>query len=50
MEGDLSLHKLQLPRQIELSHQDSADRFLAATTMELELTLVTVDSRLVELN
>ena len=37
-------------RQIELSHQDPADRFLAATAMELGLTLATVDSRLVELN
>ena len=37
-------------RQIELSHQDPADRFIAATAMELELTLATVDSRLLGLN
>ena len=37
-------------RQIELSHQDPADRFIAATAIELELTLATVDSRLLGLN
>ena len=37
-------------RQIELSHQDPADRFITATAMELELTLATVDRRLLELS
>ena len=33
-------------RLIKLSHQDPADRFLAATAMVYDLTLVTADSRL----
>jgi len=37
-------------RQIELSHQDPADRFIAATAIELKLTLATVDRRLLGLN
>lgn len=37
-------------RQLELSHQDPADRFIVATAIELELTLATVDRRLLELN
>ena len=37
-------------RKIELAHQDPADRFIAATAIELELTLATVDSRLLGLN
>lgn len=37
-------------RQLKLSHQDPADRFIAATAIELELTLATVDSRLLGLN
>ncbi|MGD1919242.1 MAG: type II toxin-antitoxin system VapC family toxin [Pleurocapsa sp.] len=37
-------------RQIELSHQDPADRFIAATAIELGLTLATVDSRLLGLS
>jgi PIN domain nuclease of toxin-antitoxin system len=37
-------------RKLELSHQDPADRFIVATAIELELTLATVDSRLLELN
>ena len=37
-------------RQLELSHQDPADRFIAATAIELELTLATVDRRLLGLN
>lgn len=36
-------------RQLELSHQDPADRFIAATAIELELILATVDRRLLEL-
>jgi PIN domain nuclease of toxin-antitoxin system len=33
-------------RLMKLSHQDPADRFLAATAMVYDLTLVTADSRL----
>jgi PIN domain nuclease of toxin-antitoxin system len=37
-----------LSRQIELSHQDPADRFLAATALHYQLQLATVDARLTE--
>ena len=33
-------------RQLSLSHQDPADRFLAATAQVMRLTLVTADDRL----
>ena len=33
-------------RAVDLSHQDPADRFLAATAIVYELTLVTADPRL----
>ena len=35
-------------RQISLPHQDPADRFLAATALVYELTLVTADERLLQ--
>ncbi len=35
-----------LSRQIELPHQDPADRFIVATTVFYQLTLATVDSNL----
>ncbi len=35
-------------RQLTLSHEDPADRFLAATAQVLGLTLVTADARLLE--
>lgn len=35
-----------MSRQIDLPHQDPADRFLAATAAIYELTLVTADERL----
>lgn len=35
-----------MSRQIDLAHQDPADRFLAATAAIYELTLVTADERL----
>lgn len=35
-------------RTIVLPHEDPADRFLAATAVELEMTLVTADARLRE--
>lgn len=34
-------------RKINLSHQDPADRFLAATAIVYDLTLVTADRRLI---
>lgn len=37
-----------LSRSIHLSHQDPADRFLAATAVTYGLTLVTADARLLE--
>ena len=36
-----------LSRQIELPHQDPADRFIAATAIHYQLQLATVDTRLV---
>ena len=39
-----------LSRKIKLSHQDPADRFLAATALNLDLILATVDRRLTGLN
>ena len=35
-------------RTLRLPHQDSADRFLAATAIVYDLTLVTADERLIE--
>ena len=35
-----------MSRQLTLSHQDPADRFLAATARVMGLTLVTADERL----
>ncbi len=35
-----------LSRQIDLPHQDPADRFIAATAVFYQLTLATVDSNL----
>jgi PIN domain nuclease of toxin-antitoxin system len=39
-----------MSRQVGLQHQDPADRFLAATAMVFDLTLVTADKRLIETN
>ena len=39
-----------LSRQIDLSHQDPADRFIAASAIHYNLVLATVDSRLVGLD
>jgi PIN domain nuclease of toxin-antitoxin system len=39
-----------MSRRPALSHQDSADRFLAATAQVLGLTLVTADERLLHSN
>jgi PIN domain nuclease of toxin-antitoxin system len=35
-----------LSRQLNLDHQDPADRFIAATAIHLDFILVTVDNRL----
>lgn len=37
-----------LSRQIELPHQDPADRFIAATAIHCQFQLATVDTRLVK--
>ena len=37
-----------MSRQLSLPHQDTADRFLAATARVLGLTLVTADERLLQ--
>ena len=37
-----------MSRQLALSHQDPADRFLAATALVMGLTLVTADKRLLQ--
>lgn len=39
-----------MSRRLALSHQDPADRFLAATAQVLGLTLVTADERLLQSN
>lgn len=39
-----------MSRRLELSQQDPADRFLAATAQVLGLTLVTADERLLQSN
>ena len=38
-----------MSRQLVLSHQDPADRFLAATALVMGLTLVTADEQLLQL-
>jgi PIN domain nuclease of toxin-antitoxin system len=43
-------HEIALAsRQLPLSHNDPADRFIAATALILQLTLVTADSKLLGL-
>ncbi len=43
----LLLHDIAImSRQVTLTHQDPADRFLAATACVMGLTLVTADDRL----
>jgi PIN domain nuclease of toxin-antitoxin system len=49
-EARLSYEIVMLSRQLELSHQDPADRFIAATAIHLDLTLATVDTRLIGFN
>uniref|UniRef100_UPI0030DB2896 type II toxin-antitoxin system VapC family toxin n=1 Tax=Pseudanabaena sp. UWO311 TaxID=2487337 RepID=UPI0030DB2896 len=46
-EANLNHDIALLSRQIELPHQDPADRFIAASAIFYELTLATVDQNLV---
>ncbi|GAP98518.1 type II toxin-antitoxin system VapC family toxin [Leptolyngbya sp. NIES-2104] len=46
-EAPLDRHIMILSRQIELPHQDPADRFIAATSIYCEVPLATVDTNLV---
>lgn len=39
-----------LSRQVNLPHQDPADRFIAATALHYQLQLATVDARLTEVD
>ncbi|MHB1327110.1 MAG: type II toxin-antitoxin system VapC family toxin [Gemmatimonadales bacterium] len=45
-EAPVSFEVAAMSRRVELSHQDPADRFLAATAQVQALTLVTADERL----
>ncbi len=47
-EAPLNYEIAILSRQISLPHQDPADRFLAATAIHYDLTLATVDQKLVQ--
>ena len=46
-EARLTYEIAMLSRQLDLSHQDPADRFIAATAINYDLVLATVDSRLI---
>jgi PIN domain nuclease of toxin-antitoxin system len=45
-EAPITIEIARLSRIVSLAHQDPADRFLAATAMHLNLTLITADTRL----
>jgi PIN domain nuclease of toxin-antitoxin system len=47
-EAPLNRQIAVLSRQIELPHQDPADRFIAATVIHYQFQLATVDTRLVK--
>lgn len=47
-EALLNRHIAVLSRQIELPHQDPADRFIAATAIYYQLQLATVDTNLIK--
>ncbi len=49
-EARLTYEIVMLSRQLEFSHQDPADRFIAATAVHLDLMLATVDTRLIGFN
>ena len=46
LEATLTREIAILSRQIQLPHQDPADRFIAATALHYQLTLATVDRHL----
>jgi PIN domain nuclease of toxin-antitoxin system len=45
-EAPITIEIARLSRTVSLAHQDPADRFLAATAIHLNLTLITSDTRL----
>ncbi len=45
-EAPITYEVARKSRSVRLPHQDPADRFLAATAMVLELTLITADERM----
>jgi len=45
-EAPLTFEIARKSRSVRLEHEDPADRFLAATAVVLELTLITADERL----
>lgn len=47
-EAPLNRQIAVLSRQLDLPHQDPADRFIAATAVHYQLQLATVDARLTE--
>ena len=47
-EAPLNLEVAVQSRSVNLPHQDPADRFLAATAVVYDLTLVTADSRIID--
>ncbi|MDX2021504.1 MAG: type II toxin-antitoxin system VapC family toxin [Deltaproteobacteria bacterium] len=47
-EALLNRHVAVQSRRIELTHNDPADRFIAATAQVYDLSLVTLDSKLLE--
>ena len=49
-EARLTYEIVMLSRQLDLSHQDPADRFIVATAVHHNLILATVDSRLIGFN
>ncbi len=49
-EARLTYEIAMLSRQLELSHQDPADRFIAATAVHHDFVLATVDNRLTKLD
>jgi len=49
-EARLTYEIAMLSRQLELSHQDPADRFIAATAVYHDFVLATVDNRLNQLD
>ena len=46
-EAPLTFAIAELSRRVHLPHQDPADRFIAATAVEMKIPLVTSDERLI---